>query len=96
MKTYTVVLNESEQQGFDLITSDPQGWIDNVVKARCALAIDTNAKQVVDYCMKNDIAIPSSKEELISYGLENGIIMTAENFEAQSTPSMQEEPSESE
>jgi hypothetical protein len=67
MVTYTITLTDTENKALEHFIVDPQDWIENFVKVRCAGAIDeifqSEIKKMVD---SEDIAsMPADREKIV-------------------------------
>lgn len=61
---YTITLTESENKAL-LYVSDPQEWIENVVKVRCKNAIDEIVALEVERITSTGGTISGTKEDIV-------------------------------
>mgnify|MGYP003118225443 CR=1 FL=1 len=74
---YTITLSETEDKALSYAAYSQQDWIDNAVHERARIAIDEIADIVVKHCLDNGIQVPATREDIVAYGFDNGIVKTA-------------------
>ena len=77
MPSITVQLTDTQLKGLEYAAVSPQDWADNALTNRARIANDEIVKIVMDHCLDNGIQIPSTREEIVAYGFDNGIVKTA-------------------
>jgi len=76
MPNITVTLTDTQLKGMQYAAYSPQEWCDNAITNRADEAVKRIVDTVVQHCMDNDIAIPSTREAIVTYGFDNDIVMT--------------------
>lgn len=77
MTDITVTLTETQYKGLQYVAADPQEWTENAVTERCRIANDEIVQLTVAYCLDNGVQIPATREEIVAYAFDNGIVKTA-------------------
>lgn len=100
MQTITIEISDTQFKGLEFALASPQEWIENAAVARATVANDKIVNLTVQHCLDNGIQIPATREEIIAYAFDNGVVKTAAvrnaEFEAsQTTEETSEEPVES-
>lgn len=72
----TITLTNTEYKGLEYAAVSPQEWADNALKNRARQAIDEIVDITVKYCLDNNISIPSTRDEIVSYAFENEVVKT--------------------
>ena len=72
----TITLTNTEYKALEYAAVSPQDWADNALKNRARQAIDEIVDITVKYCLDNDISIPSTRDEIVTYAFENEIVKT--------------------
>jgi nitrogen regulatory protein PII-like uncharacterized protein len=72
----TITLTNTEYKGLEYAAVSPQDWADNAIKNRARKAIDEIVDITVKYCLDNNISIPSTRDEIVSYAFENELVKT--------------------
>ena len=80
---YTVTLTTTEDKGLSYAAFSQQDWIDNAVHERCRIAIDEIVGIFVQYCLDNNMAMPTSREEMVEAAFDMGIVKTAADRQAE-------------
>ena len=78
---YTITLTDAEDKALRFVAVDPQAWIENAAKARCAAAADEIVKQEIDRMMADPevTAIPARREEIVALAdLKSAAVREAE------------------
>lgn len=79
----TITLTNSEYKGLQYAAVSPQDWADNALKNRARKAIDEIVDITVKYCLDNSIAIPSTRDEIVTYAFENELVKTLAEVQAE-------------
>ena len=89
MPTITIELSDTQHKGLAYVAHSPQEWAENAVTERCRIANDEIVDITVKHCLDNGIQVPATREEIVAYAFDNGIVKTAEarqaEFEASQT-----------
>jgi len=72
----TITLTNTEYKALEYAAVSPQDWADNALKNRARQAIDEIVDITVKHCLDNDISIPSTRDEIVTYAFENEIVKT--------------------
>lgn len=78
MPDITITLTDTQYKGLEYVALSPQEWAENAVTERCRIANDEIVQITVQHCLDNGIQIPSTREEVVAYAFDNGIVKTAE------------------
>jgi hypothetical protein len=76
MPNITVTLTDTQLKGMQYAAYSPQDWCDNAITNRADEAVKRIVDIVVQHCLDNDIAVPSTREAIVTYGFDNDIVMT--------------------
>jgi len=79
----TITLTNLEYKGLQYAAVSPQDWADNALKNRARQAIDEIVDITVKYCLDNDITIPSTRDEIVTYAFENELVKTLAEVQAE-------------
>lgn len=79
----TITLTNSEYKGLQYAAVSPQDWADNALKNRARKAIDEIVDITVKYCLDNGVAIPSTRDEIVTYAFENELVKTLAEVQAE-------------
>ena len=77
MANYQVTLTESQDMALSFVAASQADWIENAVTARCQAATDEIAQIVINKCLETGTQVPSSKEDMVLLGFNEGWIKTA-------------------
>ena len=80
---YTITLSVAEDKALSYAAFSRQDWIDNAVHERCRIAIDEIVGVFVQYCLDNNMAMPTSREEMVEAAFDMGIVKTAADRQAE-------------
>ena len=85
MPNITITLTDTQYKGLEYAAASPQDWAENAVTERCRIANDEIVQMTVAHCLDNGIQVPTTREALVAYAFDNGIVKTAaqRNAEAQ-------------
>lgn len=81
----TITLTNTEYKGLEYAAVSPQDWADNALKNRARKAIDEIVDITVKYCLDNNISIPSTRDEIVSYAFENELVKTLSEVQEEQT-----------
>jgi len=79
----TITLTDTQYKGLQYAAADPQDWVDNAVTNRARIANDEIVSITVNYCLDNGIAVPATREEIVAYAFENGVVKTVADRNAE-------------
>ena len=80
---YTITLSVAEDKALSYAAFSQQDWIDNAVHERCRIAINEIVGIFVQYCLDNNMAMPTSREEMVEAAFDMGIVKTAADRQAE-------------
>ena len=85
MPSITIELTDTQYKGLEYAAASPQDWAENAVTERCRIANDEIVQMTVAHCLDNGIQVPTTREAIVAYAFDNGIVKTAaqRNAEAQ-------------
>ena len=85
MPDITITLTDTQYKGLEYAAASPQDWAENAVTERCRIANDEIVQMTVSHCLDNGIQVPTTREAIVAYAFDNGIVKTAaqRNAEAQ-------------
>ena len=86
---YTITLSVAEDKALSYAAFSQQDWIDNAVHERCRIAINEIVGIFVQYCLDNNMAMPTSREEMVEAAFDMGIVKTAADCQAEAASAMQ-------
>lgn len=89
MATITVEITDTQLKGLQYAAFDPQEWATTTITERARVANDEIVNITVQHCLDNNITMPSSREELVTYAFENDLVKTAAQREAEHLASAQ-------
>ena len=81
----TITLTNTEYKGLEYAAVSPQDWADNALKNRARKAIDEIVDITVKYCLDNNISIPSTRDEIVSYAFEKELVKTLSEVQEEHT-----------
>lgn len=77
MPSITVQLTDTQLKGLEYAAVSPQDWADTALTNRARIATDEIVQIVMNHCLDNGIQVPATREEIVAYGFDNGIVKTA-------------------
>jgi hypothetical protein len=77
MATITIELTETQYKGLEYAALSPEEWAENAVITRATAANDEIVQATVQYCLDNSIQVPATREEIVAYAFDNGVVKTA-------------------
>ena len=72
---------ELEIKILETVVNDAQGWVQNAFSSRVNEQKKSMIKHIVEYCLENSITIPSSEDEIIQLGFDNGVFKSLKELE---------------
>ena len=84
----TITLTDTQYKGLEYAALSPEDWATNAVTERARIANDEIVKLTMDYCLDNGIQIPATREEIVAYAFDNGIVKTAAVRQAEAEAAM--------
>ena len=82
MQTVNIELSETQYKGLEYVAVSPKEWADNVVRNRARIANDEIIDITVKYCLDNGVQVPPTREDIVKYAFQNGIVKTAAERQA--------------
>lgn len=86
---YTITLSVAEDKALSYAAFSQQDWIDNAVHERARIAIDEIVGIFVKYCLDNNMAMPTSREEMVEAAFDMGVVKTAADRQAEAEAAAQ-------
>ena len=85
MPDITITLTDTQYKGLEYAAASPQDWAENAITERARIANDEIVQMTVAHCLDNGIQVPTTREAIVAYAFDNGIVKTAaqRNAEAQ-------------
>ena len=77
MTILNVEITEAEYKALEYISVSPEELAINFTKNRARIAIDEIVKLTTEYCLDNGVQLPATREEIITYAFDNGVVKTA-------------------
>jgi hypothetical protein len=77
MPSITINLTDTQYKGLEYAAFSPQEWAENAVTERCRIANDEIVQMTVAYCLDNGVQVPATREEIVAYAFDNGVVKTA-------------------
>jgi len=77
MATITINLTDTQYKGLEYAALSPEDWAENAVTERCRVANDEIVNLTVQHCLDNGIQVPGTREEIVAYAFDNGVVKTA-------------------
>ena len=77
MPTITVEITDSEFKALEHIAADPVDWFKQWVTHRAFVATNDIVSLVTTHCLDNGVAIPGTREAMITFAYENKLIQKA-------------------
>jgi hypothetical protein len=77
MNEIIITLTDTQLKGLSHVALDPQEWIQNAADNRARQANDEIVDLTVKHCLDNGIQIPTSREAIVTYAFDNGLVITA-------------------
>lgn len=86
----TITLTDTQYKGLEYAALSPEDWATNAVTERARIANDEIVQTTVTYCLDNGIAVPATREEIVSLAFDSGIVKTAAERQAEAEAAMAE------
>ena len=85
MPDITITLTDTQYKGLEYAAASPQDWAENAITERARIANDEIVQMTVAHCLDNGVQVPTTREAIVAYAFDNGIVKTAaqRNAEAQ-------------
>ena len=80
---YKVTLTAAEDAALSAVALSQQDWIDNAVHERARIAIEEIVGLVVQKCLESGLAIPGSKDEMVTLAFSQGWVKSAAQRQAE-------------
>jgi len=90
MSSITIKLTNTQYKGLEYVALSPQDWADNAVTERCRIANDEIVDLTVKHCLDNGIQVPATREDIVAYAFDNGIVKTAAVRQAEAEAAMEQ------
>jgi hypothetical protein len=88
MKEYRIELSDAQDLALSYATSVQQDWIHNAVENRCRTAMDEIVQICVDKCLAENIAIPGTRDDIVTLAFTKGWVKTAKQMHDETTAAM--------
>jgi hypothetical protein len=83
MTNITITLTETQYKGLEYAAFSPEEWAINAVTERARIANDEIIQKTVEYCLTNAIQIPATREDIVAFAFDNGVVKTAAQKQAE-------------
>lgn len=90
MPSITIEITDTELKCMEYAAASPQDWADNAVTNRARIAGDEIVAALVAHCNANEIAISTGRDAQIAQAFELGVVMTAEERNAEAAANLPE------
>lgn len=87
MANITITLTDTQMKGLEYASLSPQEWVENVVTDRARIANDEIVKITIDHCLDNGVQVPATREAIVAYAFDNGVVQTIAQREAEAAQS---------
>jgi hypothetical protein len=87
MSNITIALTDTQMKGLEYAALSPQEWAENAVTERARIAINEIVGIFVQYCLDNNMAMPTSREEMVEAAFDMGLVKTAADRQAEAEAS---------
>ena len=88
MPSITIELTDTQYKGLEYAALSPQDWAENAVTERCRIANDEIVQMTVAYCLDNNMAMPTSRDEMVEAAFDMGVVKTAAVRQAEAEAAM--------
>ena len=85
MPTVSIEITEAEQKALEYVAVSVQDWVDNAATDRARIAIDEIVSLYTTRALDEGVAIPATREQIITDAYARGWIDTAANRAASSS-----------
>ena len=86
---YTITLSVAEDKALSYAAFSQRDWIDNAVHERCRIAIEEIVGIFVQHCLDNNMAMPTSRDEMVEAAFDMGVVKTAADRQAEAEAAAQ-------
>jgi hypothetical protein len=83
MAIITIELTDTQYKGLEYAALSPEEWATNAVTERARIANDEIVQITVQHCLENGIQIPATREAIVAYAFNNGVVNTAAERQAE-------------
>ena len=80
---YNVTLTAAEDAALSAVALSQQDWIEHAAKERARIAIEEIVGLVVQKCLESNVAIPGSKDEMVTLAFAQGWVKSAAQRQAE-------------
>lgn len=74
---YTITLTATQVEALSHITPDIKSYLQNFASNRGDAAIEDLVQLVVHFCFANDVPVPATKDLMVTFAFEHGLVITA-------------------
>lgn len=82
----TITITDTQYKGLQYVAVDPVEWAENAVLSRANTAVDDIVKVYTSKALENGVAIPSTKEEIVTDAYARGWVETWEQVSSATLP----------
>ena len=76
-----IELTEIQYKAFEVLASNPIGWIQNAGQVRADAEIERIVKETVTECLSKNIEIPNTKDAIFNLAFDLGIVRKMKDIE---------------
>lgn len=91
MPTINVQLSDTQYKGLEYAAVSAEEWVINAATQRAVVANDEIVQLTVQHCLDNGVQIPATREEIVAYAFDNGVVKTAAARQAEAEAIIAEE-----
>ena len=84
----TITLTDTQYKGLEYAALSPSDWAINAVTERARIANDEIVKLTMEHCLDNGIQMPTTREAMVAFAFEQGIVKTAAERQAEAEAAM--------
>jgi len=77
MPNIIITLTDTQYKGLEYAALSPQEWAENAVTERARIANDEIVNLYIQHCLDNNIAMPTSRDEMVEAAFDVGVVKTA-------------------
>ena len=77
-----IELTEIQYKAFEVLASNPIGWIQNAGQVRADVEIERIVKETVTECLSKNIVIPSTEDDIFNLAFDLGIVRKMKDIES--------------
>lgn len=86
----TVTLTDAQVLALSYTHTDFDFYINSIATGQISLAQDEIVEITVKHCLDNGIAVPATREEIVQYAFDNGVVKTAADRAAEASAAAQQ------